>query len=1288
MTPHLFRSIAIVVLLASLGSVDRVEAQTNTTGAIVGTVTDSTGGAVSDAAIELRGLATGVVLRTTANSDGRYTFPSVQPGQYTLTATASGFRKSILLATVEVAKSVLGDIALQVGDVSETVTVRADSRTELQTTNSSVGDVIGEADLERLPTTQRKVSELVYLQVATTPLAGVGSVSGGLFPVGGSVAGARADQNTATLDGVVITDIAVGGETSGNISLMPLPVDAIEEFRGTVSNPNETQSRSTGGQFSFTTRRGTDRFHGAVYYYLQNDALDANSWTSNALKQPKPKLKDNRYGARLGGPIWKDKTFFFVFFEGRDFPQFQETTRIGISESLRQGVLRFRDATGSIVDYNLKTSMLCGSAGDLSCDPRGIGMSPVISDYFKLYPTANDPSSGDGLNTVGITAPVNTAAKDYVAVLRLDHNLTTKWRLQGTFMYQDHNQRDASQADFNPAVTGGALLKGTASHPSTPRFLSLGASAQLTSSVFNDFRFGWNKQNLNRDAVLPSTLVPAAGSAIMLGGGQFPPVLGNPGDPSAGLPFQTSDHITSLADNLIWVKGKHVIGAGVNFQWLQIHHSRFDRGAAQPETPVAQITGDIFQTIPDDDRPPTCAPPAVQTNCLLPGDVGRWDALYASTLGIWDNTRAFYVRDAQGNPVGFKPYSTDNRWKHIEVTGGDTWRISSSVSVSYGANLQIETPFKEADGKQALLVDANTGQLIHPWAQLAAKAAAAAQGDTFNQNVAYIPADGRGIYPTIVNLSPRAGLAWNPSFNSGFLGSLFGNHKTVIRGGYSLMYDSTIGTELAVGAMFGNQLLGNSVSVRAPTCDQAGTPGQGCIPGVSPFRIGVDGQTFLPPAKPLSIPLVPRANAPVNGGFAIDPNFSVGRTHGFNVTIQRQLPAKMLLEAGWIGRYARNQTVTVPFNAAPVNIKDVTHNSAQTFAQAFDAVATQLRNGVAVGAVTPQPWFENLFGAGGTSSLASQASGLFVTGTITPLFQEFIDPQLLSEGMPTILNQQYASFSFYTSGAWSNYDAFFTSLRKSYSRNLSMAFNYTWSHCRDLGGVNEDFGGVAPTNPYHLGFDYGDCFSDIRHSIQTYGTYELPFAKQGWLNPLTKGWSASYIFIWHTGFPLSITQSGDPYGAGSGFGSFESVRTTGPVGTATGANLGVSGSNGIGTAGDPAAGGTGINLFANPAAVYNSLRPFLLSQDTRSQRGLFRTLGYWNLDFSAAKRTTIREKVGITLSFDFFNLFNKVNFSTPSLTILDPANFGVVTSQVAPNPGIGDTNVGPRRIQAGLRIDF
>src|SRR5262249_8841946 len=151
-------------------------------------------------------------------------------------------------------------------------------------------------------------------QVATTPLTGGGT------PLGGSVAGARPDQNTATFDGILITDPLAGGETGGNITMAALPIELIDEFRGTVSNPNETMGRSSGGQFSFATRHGTNSWHGAAYWYHQNVYFNANSWIRNRLAQKNPPLKDNRPGVELGGPIFKDKTFLFGLYEGRRFP--------------------------------------------------------------------------------------------------------------------------------------------------------------------------------------------------------------------------------------------------------------------------------------------------------------------------------------------------------------------------------------------------------------------------------------------------------------------------------------------------------------------------------------------------------------------------------------------------------------------------------------------------------------------------------------------------------------------------------------------------------------------------------------------------------------------------------------------------------------------------------------------------------------------------------------------------------------------------------------------------------
>jgi hypothetical protein len=291
-----------------------------------------------------------------------------------------------------------------------------------------------------------------------------------------------------------------------------------------------------------------------------------------------------------------------------------------------------------------------------------------------------------------------------------------------------------------------------------------------------------------------------------------------------------------------------------------------------------------------------------------------------------------------------------------------------------------------------------------------------------------------------------------------------------------------------------------------------------------------------------------------------------------------------------------------------------------------------------------------------------------------------------------VLNQQLDFAAWHVNDRFSNYHAFFTSIRKRPSRGLSLVFNWTWAHCLDTAGGVEDGGGGGTINSFDPAFDYGSCRFDRRHVVQSYGTYDLPFRKS---SRLVGGWYLSYIFTAFSGLPLSISASGDGYGIGALFGITESVPAiTTPPERKTSVHRGVTGSGGVGTAGSPAAGGTGLNLFSDPEAVFKSLRHFLLSQDTRNNRGLFRSLGYWNLDFSLGKRTPVTESVNITLSFDFFNIFNHPNFNaSPSafglpVSILSPSTFGVITSQATGLPILGDINVGPRRLQFGFRLEF
>jgi carboxypeptidase family protein len=386
--------------------------QTANTGTVVGTVTDATGAVVAGAQVELRNTATDETHTQATNSAGQYVFPGVRPGNYRVTVTMQGFRTAAVSnLKVEVAKSHTVDVVLEVGTLAQTVEVSATARTELQTTDSTVGNVITMTQLPRFPALTRQVNELLTLQPGATPT--------------GEVTGARSDQSTFSLDGVDVTNNSVGGL----ITFIFLPIDSVEEFRVGVANPNATFGRGAGGQVALDDRGGTNQYHGAAYWYHQNDDLNANSWDNNRLKLPRPELKDNRFGGRVGGPLpflWSKKTFFFVNYEGRRFPSATPQSRIVPTDTLKQGILQFRDAGGTVRSYNLATSTACGAG---ACDPRGLGISPSMAALWKLLPAGNDPgvSGADGLNTTGFTTNVGTPLRNNFYDIRLDQNISSKW---------------------------------------------------------------------------------------------------------------------------------------------------------------------------------------------------------------------------------------------------------------------------------------------------------------------------------------------------------------------------------------------------------------------------------------------------------------------------------------------------------------------------------------------------------------------------------------------------------------------------------------------------------------------------------------------------------------------------------------------------------------------------------------------------------------------------------------------------------------------------------------------
>ena len=1269
---RMLRQFRLLGLLLFLASTSATMAQTTaTTGAISGVVTDSSGSAVPNAKLTLKAKSTGASITTETNAAGQYSLPVIAPGTYTLSAGAPGFQSSVVEnVVVELAKSSLINIALTVGSVTDTVTVTAAAQTELQTTDASVSNVIGTEEVQMLPTVTRRAVELVFLQPGAQPWTG-GAYNGS----SGTIAGAQGDQNTFTLDGLDISDSQVGGECCGNVGAgIPLPVEAIEEFNSSITNQNANFARSAGGNFAFAVRHGTPEYHGAAYWYHVDDHLVANTWVADSLGQPKAKFLDNRGGFRLGGPllgpVLHEKLFFFLNLERRRFPNSSQVNGLVPTPSLRAGILRFPDATGNVVSYDLATSTLCGPTNSSPCDPRGVGISPVIAQQFGLLPAGNNSSLGDQLNTTGIAGPATSAQNNDNGVGRIDYTISSKWHANGLWSW-------AQNTFFNPFNNPGIDWRGGPSHIVTtasidnhPRLYAFGLTGELSPTTVNEFNMGFNQSTIQFEQPHPTTLIPPAGVALHL------PVIQDPIQINGARAQLGISRTWQFTDNVTKVLGRHQMQFGVNYEHLYFLQNR-EGANIYNIYPVAEIGTNQFVPVPNSERPPTCGG-ATTTNCLLPNNVSLWNSLYAATLGIVDSVDDIVVRNPDGTAEATgTPLNTAGTWHHFEYHVSDLWRLTNSLSLSLGLMGTVETPFSDKNGRQTFITNEQTGQLIDPVQYLNQRAAMARVGQVYNPGFAWSPIrnfGGRGYFPVQNHIGPRLSAAWNPSFHEGILGRLFGDRKSVIRGGYGLGYFRSLAVGEVQFAQEGDQLLAQTNPLVAPV-NGAGQP----------FRVGVDGAAPLPVAAPqIASPYIPPSNYGAGFLLAFDPNYKVASMHSVDFTYQREIPGNMLVEIGYIGRFARNIETSLNLNAVPFFIADLSHKSSQTFAQAFDQVAAQLRGGITPANVTPQPWFENSIGAGATAQLATTDASDFINSFVQNLWQNHIN-QLLST---PVENQQLTTTLDISPVGWSNYHAMFVSVNKRPSRGLTLTVNYTLSKWNTTGEDSTDGGAGVPVNPYNLNYSYGPALGDRRHVISAYGVYDLPFGARhrftgGPLRRVVDGWHWSNVLTFASGLPLFVSMGGQPFGSTT---FYESIPAKGALGTSTGLHTAVAGSNGIGTAGNPANGGTGLNLFGDPAAAYADFRPFLLSQDTGTSQGLIRGLSRFTWDTSLIKDIAITEKVRFKLGFDFFNVLNHPLFQDPSLNYLDPASFGVISSQPG-DPANGDYWT-PRRVQASLRLEF
>src|SRR5215472_10683042 len=828
--------VTCVALLLCLVSIP-VWAQSTSTGTVVGQVTDTTGAVVVGATVSLIDHRTGSTRSIKSNDVGRYIFVNVDPGIYDIVVERAGFSQAkFVQQEVNLGRQLTLNVTMKVGAVTEEVRVEATGAT-LQTLNATVGTTISFQSLQELPNLSRDVSSLVTLQPAISP--------------NGSVAGAVRDQNTFQLDGgnnssdmdgtmnTYTPSYASTSTGGGPTGVMPTPVESIEEFKVSVANQTADFNGSSGAQIQLATRRGGKSWHGALYEYYLGSNFGANTWLNNhtpvkdstgtIIKSPTtPLVSDhyNRFGASAGGPVgpsfWGGKTYLFANYEGRRYPQNTQVDKRVPSARLRLGLIT--DTAGTKNVYNINPfpvvdpltgatingfsvanavtgatigPMVCSGG---PCDPRNVGINPFVQQLWqKFMPMPNDLSTaaGDGVNTQGYLTGLKLPQNDNFGVARIDHDFGEKWHFMSSYRYYKLERFTNNQYDVGGLLGGTfGVAKSTSKRPQVPWYLVTGLTTNISPNLTNDFHYNYLRNYWEWETASAVPQLQGLGGAMEIGGeGSSGGIVGC----NALIPYcvRTQDtrqrywngHDHVFRDDLTWIRVNHLFQFGGQYQHNWDAHRRNDNGLGIMAANVYQIGASSNGS---------SAVSGLNITGFVPtgfSSANAWRNLYAQVLGIVTQPQSLFSRAA--GDLSLQPFGTPvvahSITSSYNVYFSDTWHMRQDFTLTYGVGYQLEMPPYEVDGKQVMVVD-SSGNPIRVEDYLAERKSAALAGQVFNPTLGFASirnVAGHPEYPYdpfYGGVSPRIAAAWNPHFDSGLLKSIFGNNKTVLRGGWGLTY--------------------------------------------------------------------------------------------------------------------------------------------------------------------------------------------------------------------------------------------------------------------------------------------------------------------------------------------------------------------------------------------------------------------------------------------------------------------------------------------------------------------
>ena len=1250
---------------------------------LTGIVTDASGAVVPGVSVKLVDTKTNAAFETTTNEVGSYVFPKLQPGPgYRVTFTKEGF-ETVTVPDLYLAVSLTHtqNAQLKIGKTTETVEVRGEgSAVTLNTTDATVGNSFDMNMVHELPVQVRNSPvQLMQLQPGVVTALGGDDQNQSRD---GAVSGARTDQGNVTIDGLDVNDFAGGFSFNTTANA---PVDSIQEFRGETANPVSAEGRGSGAQYNLVTKSGTNLWHGSASEYHRNTVTEANNFFNNFAGIARPKLIRNQFGVSLGGPIKKDKLFFFFNYYGRRDAREDSPSRIVPLDSLRAGEINYNNSSGGISTAFPADIAALDPGADPSTGLPGAD-SALLSFINSRYPHANDTSRGDHRNTGGFrfNAPVSYSENDYVS--RIDYNLSNKMKLWGRFSIARTTTGD--DANFSaPIYFPGDPL----THLITDKSWAyvVGHTWTISNNMVNQFVYGETRQVLG----FPTPFNPPGTTQYS--------VFGNNGVGSAFLsaPFSSGSSqartvpIPVLRDDLTWVRGKHSFQFGGTFKNIKTTATLVsDFNSVTLGLGAPGLTGLTANLQPID-----LAADSISQN--------QWDTAFTFLLGRFANVSSNFNNDARLQPLPQGSGHTRNyRYYETEVYAQDTWRMRNDLTLTYGLRYQFYSVPYEVNGLEAI---PNVGfdDIMKPRIANGAQGIAGTATDPTAPNTFYNLAGkanhGPGFYaPQYKDFAPRFSFAYNPSWKEGFLARLLGDRKTVIRGGAGLIYDHPGINALNFFQDQNTYVLQNSSAVTYPL-----------NPGDDATQSLIDDPRFtavgaLPPGvpatpAPVTTPYGPFVD-PVSGPFgtatgqglfnyAIDPHLKTPYSILFTFGIQRELPGNFQLEMTYFNRQGRRLLAQSDAGQV-VDFKDPA--SGQFLAAAFGTLAQQARQDpVNLSTVTPQPFWENQVTPAVQAAYGVPDCTAFGVPNCTFLVGAFFEDLVLRGDLgdtvqaldfnaalfPGVgLAPQFATDLYMTNKSYSNYNGLLTTLHKKYSHGLQFDVNYTYSHSIDniSAPANEAFGsngsGGIICDAINLGVCRGNSDFDATHTITADWIYDLPIGRgrafggnmSKWLNQIVGGWQISGISTWRTGFAFTTVANSFPISFANNVpaifnGDKAAIKSSPHFDSVNGQ----------------------IQLFANPDAALAAFSyPTGLQAGSRNN---LRGPHYSDFDLGVGKHFPIKERLQLEFRADAFNAFNHTNFALPG---------AASTADISQTPSLGFGVIGAagaaRVMQFALRLDF